>query len=139
MALGFLRLFGSAGTGSGSGENDSENEVELENKVNVKRRRRRDDRGSQGESIQELRVGGEKGVLMIQVDKGYYPGMVNLSGTLCYMNSVLQVSSTSSTSLSEIGYGPGARLRAYADVPGICIYTSSSNPYGTDYRSRSGI
>jgi len=29
-------------------------------------------------------------------EQTYFPGMVNLSGTLCYMNSVLQVRSPSS-------------------------------------------
>ncbi|KAI9639805.1 uncharacterized protein MKK02DRAFT_19524 [Dioszegia hungarica] len=56
---------------------------------NTKRRRRVEGAGTDCESNPPC-FGWEEAGLTGVADKGFYPGMVNLSGTLCYMNSVLQ-------------------------------------------------
>ena len=48
-------------------------------------------------------------------EQTYFPGMVNLSGTLCYMNSVLQVRSPFSTS----GRYTSANAQAFASVTSL--------------------
>ena len=47
--------------------------------------------------------------MMQDVEHGHYPGLVNISGTYCFMNSVLQVSLSESHTFPPTGL-PGYRL-----------------------------
>lgn len=91
MTLGILRFLG-VGAVAGSGEEGDEG-IGMEKREvvgNTKRRRRVEGAGTDCESNPPC-FGWEEAGLTGVADKGFYPGMVNLSGTLCYMNSVLQV------------------------------------------------
>ncbi|WVQ99411.1 hypothetical protein IAU59_006544 [Kwoniella sp. CBS 9459] len=109
--------FWTAGSGSGSGsgrkkalrmdgeggENGSENETATKK---IRRRRRRAE-ADQGVDANGLRTS--------VPTEGYYPGMVNLSGTLCYMNSVLQAFASITSLVNHLENI--VKLAVEADVP----------------------
>ncbi|WVR07047.1 hypothetical protein IAU60_004086 [Kwoniella sp. DSM 27419] len=82
---------------SGSQLAGKEDGVEMEKKKVRRRRRKADDKGS--------------GV----PEEGYFPGMVNLSGTLCYMNSVLQAFASITSLVKHLE--TLVELAVEADVP----------------------
>ncbi|WWD17296.1 hypothetical protein CI109_101736 [Kwoniella shandongensis] len=90
MALGLTTWWGGSSTTSKSTRVRSKETMELaerkEGKV-VKRRRRRDDTTAKSSTA---------------IVDGYFPGMVNLSGTLCYMNSVLQAFASMSSLVEHL-------------------------------------
>ncbi|OCF42880.1 ubiquitin carboxyl-terminal hydrolase 1 [Kwoniella heveanensis CBS 569] len=102
------RLWTGNASGSGSGRKkvmqDSDGDDGSGNEMVTKKVRRRRRRAAD-EDIQRSSVSTE----------GYYPGMVNLSGTLCYMNSVLQAFASITSLVKHLE--KIVELAVEADVP----------------------